>query len=886
MDLLSSLTVPDFNILITQNDYIISSSKTQTVNYKLKITVTGNNYQSADTTLSFEKSCPTGTKALTAEQINQIQNLNDNQKQFPNLFCTCETGTMNADGICSSNSCPGNSTYYSSPPSNIGEATNVNGCYCPANQYWDGENCTNCSAGCDNCIKSSNYDYFLCTKCKNQYYGVGGNVNGHYDMICKPCPLNATCNNNITCDPEYYITYDYNLNAECRPCGTGCQTCSSNSGSCEHCKPGYLLQGTYSINICKACPVGCATCFSYYFGDYCLDCMEGFVKKPIRLSGVDVYECIQQTACPETSTYYLSPTSNIGGVTNVNNCYCPTNQYWNGATCSSCPVNSTYYSNPPNNIGGAAIANNCYCPTNQYWNGTTCSSCPDNSTYYANPPSNIGGVTNVNNCYCPTNQYWNGNSCSSCPDGCIGCSSSSVCLGCKAGYYSSKSFNFFNYTYSNTCNICPSNATCANSSIQCNVGYYLNNEQCLPCKVGCKECITSEICSSCINGYFLDVRYSYYSYDLSLIEVKDICSECSIGCTACSSRNSCSACSSEYYLDGAVCHLPCLGGSHYSAINLTNRANPIAHCYCETDQYWNGNSCSICPGGSKYYSTPPANIGGTAVANNCYCPANQVFKDDTCSSCTGNTYFVNNTSACGICDPSCATCSSSSSCTSCISGYNLNGSSCVINCPSNAVCQNGQITCNAGYFLDGSNCSSCPSGCATCSSGSSCTSCNSGTFLSNSECTACNSICLTCSDNARNCTSCPAGATLIKHLGIDVKASCLNSPVDISCGGNSTCNLCAKGLSLLAHNNTCVDSCPSDTTTFNNFLIYSRTYGMWFNKSDFICLKNCPSGQITAIYSLSVVNDNSNLHLYSSCIASCPYPLTEGLCLTYLWERF
>ncbi|MGI9214842.1 MAG: hypothetical protein ACR2HS_04145, partial [Gammaproteobacteria bacterium] len=106
--------------------------------------------------------------------------------------------------------------------------------------------------------------------------------------------------------------------------------------------------------------------------------------------------------------------SNIGGITNINNCYCPNNQYWNGASCTGCLGGSSYYATPPDNIGETAVANNCYCPNNQYWNGASCTGCLGGSSYYATPPGNIGETAVANKCYCPNNQYWKGTSCASC----------------------------------------------------------------------------------------------------------------------------------------------------------------------------------------------------------------------------------------------------------------------------------------------------------------------------------------------------------------------------------------------------------------------------------------------------------------------------------------
>lgn len=39
---------------------------------------------------------------------------------------------------------------------------------------------------------------------------------------------------------------------------------------------------------------------------------------------------------------------------------------------------------------------------------------------------------------------------------------------------------------------------------QCAQAYYLTtNYTCLPCPIGCSQCITSNICSNCLSNYYL-----------------------------------------------------------------------------------------------------------------------------------------------------------------------------------------------------------------------------------------------------------------------------------------------------------------------------------------------------------------------------------------------
>ena len=126
------------------------------------------------------------------------------------------------------------------------------------------------------------------------------------------------------------------------------------------------------------------------------------------------------------------------------------------------------------------------------------------------------------------------------------------------------------------------------------------------------------------------------------------------------------------------------------------------------------------------------------------------------------------------CPAGCSTCSSSTTCTTCDGGFYLSSGSCLA-CPANATC-NGSSTynCNSGYLRQGNACVSCPAN-ATCN-GSSSFTCNSAYW-----------------QKGETCASCPANAT---------------------CNGSSTftCNSGYKKSGTACVKDRTVGSCPSRMT--------------------------------------------------------------------------
>ena len=130
---------------------------------------------------------------------------------------------------------------------------------------------------------------------------------------------------------------------------------------------------------------------------------------------------------------------------------------------------------------------------------------------------------------------------STCAEGCLICSDSTTCLLCSTYYY-------LNFT-SALCTKCPNIPACLTCSSsdpticnQCNSGFYMNNNTCLPCPSYCASCSSATLCLSLAQttGYILMLKDEKSNYPAI----------CDPGCEICSSSNPsiCTDCKDGYYL--------------------------------------------------------------------------------------------------------------------------------------------------------------------------------------------------------------------------------------------------------------------------------------------------------------------------------------------------
>jgi proprotein convertase subtilisin/kexin type 5 len=290
-------------------------------------------------------------------------------------------------------------------------------------------------------------------------------------------------------------------------------------------------------------------------------------------------------------------------------------------------------------------------------------------------------------------------------------------------------------------------------------------------------------------------------------------------------------------------------------------------------------------------------------------------------------YYSSSTYVCKQCILPCASCSLSSiNCTACISPYFMQRTG------NNMICV---TSCSASFYLNTTtqSCSPCHLTCLTCSGPTTtqCTSCSSGSYLLQKQCMsscpsgtvliqqATTSICRKCSLGCANCTvsttsSLSTKCTLCLPNYYLYRDSCLSvcpagtyaSPTSFNCNScnlvgcqscifNSSmsvqCTICQAGYFFLAHNATCVTTCPSEymlsnsqcvlipvcrNYIYNNLCLIScptSTYAVTSpTKACVSCSSNCMSCQNSS----SCIQCSNTTYLYynitntSSCISYCP----------------
>lgn len=167
------------------------------------------------------------------------------------------------------------------------------------------------------------------------------------------------------------------------------------------------------------------------------------------------------------------------------------------------------------------------------------------------------------------------------------------------------------------------------------------------------------------------------------------------------------------------------------------------------------------------------------------------------TSCDG---YQLNATHCGICDPSCLTCSgpNNTQCLTCASGLILNAS-------------NECIPCPEGTYFSNGVCVSCDGSCLTCvgAGAFNCSSCVGGEFLaSDNSCVICDNNCGNCSDSVGNCTSCKNNLNLGQINGGGV-CQCLSNQLIDSTG--TFCNFCNGNCSSCL---TTLSNCQSCLANF------------------------------------------------------------------------
>jgi proprotein convertase subtilisin/kexin type 5 len=118
------------------------------------------------------------------------------------------------------------------------------------------------------------------------------------------------------------------------------------------------------------------------------------------------------------------------------------------------------------------------------------------------------------------------------------------------------------------------------SCLFCDTGSFVNNGACQSCTntlVACAMCFNNITCSSCFQGYYL--------------QINNTCATCSgilNGCSTCINSTNCIECNNGFYLNGIIC-TPC-NPAYVGCISC----NSTACLLCDMDYQLAGIACIRC----------------------------------------------------------------------------------------------------------------------------------------------------------------------------------------------------------------------------------------------------------------------------------------------------
>ena len=629
--------------------------------------------------------------------------------------------------------------------------------------------CYSCRFECESC-----YSYNQCTKCKSGYYRNEG--------LCIKCSEH---------DQRSTCIIDSNQIASCKSIDN-CFTCNEGSAECQNCVQGYFI----NVGSCKICGEifnNCRLCNEFK----CLDCLEGFAfyGNYINCYRIENENCIQGyryntwDSLIQNSIYRWMCVACLDGFwLQSGNCFpcmegcskclsyfkcndCKDGYYMEGNFCKKCKTQSpicekcdvSYFLNIVDGFchSCTGFVSNCLnCDQSE------CKSCSDG--YYLNSPYFCApcNFQTTERAECLSVKLPK-----SCIDHCVNCDTNNKCLNCENGFYlNNDKCEDCSQTVSNcfSCTKWGGIFTC-NS---CNKGYYfplsygystysLDTSKCFSCnKKGCDQCDSYDPnrCNICSPGYYKVTGNNYY------YNYYDNCIPCPFGCKACTSNQLCTICEKGYYLDGICKFCP------ESNCEICNQFDPSKCLKCKNSYFLENQQCQKCP----------KNLSNT-----------------------------------------CETCSSDGKCLTCLDGYLLSSDQC-LTCPLNCIkCLDKTTckTCQEGYFLSASQvCTRCGANCNRCDDASSCAICDIGYILESFSCVSCieATTCLDCAQNGV-CLLCQPGYGLTDIGTCAITPSGLTNCMYLDSNNHNNCKVCQPDY-YLKNQNQCSKMSPECLKKFNDYL--------------------------------------------------------------------
>lgn len=418
------------------------------------------------------------------------------------------------------------------------------------------------------------------------------------------------------------------------------------------------------------------------------------------------------------------------------------------------------------------------------------------------------------------------------------------------------------------CSSCVSGAAInANSVCACLAGYYQAGALCNSCPNACATCSVASVCTTCADTVTRDstkncaCNIGFYDSGVAA------CSKCSALCETCTSATTCATCFAKdnrilvngqcvcatgfYQIvnqDGSLtcgaCDPTCTQCSLLPT--LCSNCDPNANRILGFDSVGN-QVCNCLPGFSE-------NANGACVQSACsddpYCSnCLTVNSNSLCVRCVASTNralmlssqkclcqqgFFDLKGICTPCSSGCASCTSATTCGSCVVAATSNN--------------DGSCNCPVGYYFTTTPirfCTQCPQYCTTCTAANACTGCKPDFVLLNGVCSCptgrfinANGQCVACVNGCQSCNS-STSCNLCNTPLLLQEASCVSR-----CGpgyyqSGFTCSRCSAGCASCTSANVCI-FCQAGQLAYNGF-----------------CYVNCPSGSVASLNTSTCVTCNS-----------------------------
>lgn len=380
------------------------------------------------------------------------------------------------------------------------DSDNVLKCICDANYYWNIPN--------NACDYVSNCGPYAEPKFNGTSWGCGCK-SGCYGPPSKPCKPYPVCPPGSKFDElreecVCFLAGQYLVDGSCKLCG---ENEEYHSGYKKFvCRAGYSLSALGCIKVCNeweeqsgktcVCKSNC-----YLGGGKCTPCPDNMRPSADRNGCVCIDGFAPDTngrcvpiiinKCPEGMEY-------VSGV----GCRCKANYYMEAGICKqtpTCPIKSKWNQAKlrcdctvvgENMIDGQCVA----CKEREAWNGKECA-CKtgffkiNGECLTCDPNSYYNGAT----CVCNIGFFGTGkDKCNKCHGSCAKCTGpqEDQCTMCSDVSYTLKKGP-------SGCGLCTRNNPCP-------IGLYDDRGDCRPCSSYCSQCVSENVCKSCISGFELN----------------------------------------------------------------------------------------------------------------------------------------------------------------------------------------------------------------------------------------------------------------------------------------------------------------------------------------------------------------------------------------------